>query len=230
MKENTVKSRNIVMLLLLAFAVCTMPLEGQGGDPNYKPKRLNKMIELLEAGQPVYDLSVSGVGYEEGKKLAQERYDLIQYQMEHGPFLQKRIRAGSVKQQIARTLEVRCLDLLRGYDSGQVHVDTVVSALDEYEALHSPGKSFGTTNRQTLEAMPWKECQCDVCRKLGVNVVLFRGAERNRRRGFHNLWVFYRQLQHSISSLPLVCDVGETLDVEFEMDATDPVGSTYEGK
>jgi hypothetical protein len=151
-------------------------------------------------------------------------------QVEGNPDLQKRIRAGSVKQQIARTLEVRCLDLLRGYDSGQVHVDTVVSALDEYEAVHSPGKSFGTTNRQTLEAMPWKECQCDVCRKLGINVVLFRGAERNRRRGFHNLWVFYRQLQHSISSLPLVCDVGETLDVEFEMDATDPVGSTYEGK
>ncbi len=44
------------------------------------------MIELLEAGQPVYDISVEGVGYEEGKKLAKERYDLIQYQMEHGVF------------------------------------------------------------------------------------------------------------------------------------------------
>ena len=44
------------------------------------------MIELLEAGQTVYDISVEGVGYEEGKKLAKDRYDLIQYQMEHGPF------------------------------------------------------------------------------------------------------------------------------------------------
>ena len=44
------------------------------------------MIELLEAGQPVYDISVEGEGYEEGKKLAQERYNLIQYQMEHGVF------------------------------------------------------------------------------------------------------------------------------------------------
>jgi hypothetical protein len=27
---------------------------------------------------------------------------------------------------------------------------------------------------------------------------LFRGAERNRRRGFHNLWVFYRRLQREL--------------------------------
>jgi hypothetical protein len=85
--------------------------------------------------------------------------------------------------------------LLRQYDSGQVSVDAVLNALDEYEAVHSPHKSFAVTNRQTLEARPWKECPCDVCRHLGINVVLFRGAERNRRRGFHNLWVFYRHVQ-----------------------------------
>jgi len=78
--------KNLAMLLVLALAAFTLRLDGQGGDPNYKPKRLNKMIELLEAGQPIYDISVEGVGYEEGKKLAQDRYDLIQYQMEHGPF------------------------------------------------------------------------------------------------------------------------------------------------
>ena len=61
-------------------------LEAQGGNPAYRPKRINKMIELLEAGQPVYDVSVQGVGYEEGKKLAQSHVDMIQYIMEHGPF------------------------------------------------------------------------------------------------------------------------------------------------
>ena len=44
------------------------------------------MIELLEAGQPVYARSVVGAGYEEGKKLAKTHLDFIQYQMEHGPF------------------------------------------------------------------------------------------------------------------------------------------------
>ncbi len=70
-------------LLTLLF---TPVLGAQGGDPSYKSKRINKMIELLEAGQPVYDLSVEGVGYEEGKKLAKTHVDMIQYIMEHGPF------------------------------------------------------------------------------------------------------------------------------------------------
>jgi 4-hydroxy-2-oxoheptanedioate aldolase len=81
-----VTRKNIAMLLVLILAAFTLPVKGQGGDPNYKPKRLNKMIELLEAGQPIYDISVEGVGYEEGTKLSQDRYDLIQYQMEHGVF------------------------------------------------------------------------------------------------------------------------------------------------
>ena len=76
----------IVLMVPVVLVAFILPVRGQGGDPNYKPKRINKMIELLEAGQPVYDVSVSGVGYDEGKKLAQSHVDLIQYQMEHGPF------------------------------------------------------------------------------------------------------------------------------------------------
>lgn len=75
-----------MLALSLSGLVLTSLLSAQGGDQAYKPKRLNKMIELLEAGQPVYDVSVEGVGYDEGKKLAQSHIDLIQYQMEHGPF------------------------------------------------------------------------------------------------------------------------------------------------
>src|SRR5262245_60072920 len=78
--------KTTALLLCLLVAVFTLAVSGQGGDAGYKPKRLNKMIELLEAGQTIYDISVEGVGYEEGKKLSKERYDLIQYQMEHGPF------------------------------------------------------------------------------------------------------------------------------------------------
>jgi 4-hydroxy-2-oxoheptanedioate aldolase len=78
--------RHMAVLLCLLIVAYTLPTRGQGGEATYKPKRLNKMIELLESGQTVYDISVEGVGYEEGKKLAKDRYDLIQYQMEHGVF------------------------------------------------------------------------------------------------------------------------------------------------
>jgi 4-hydroxy-2-oxoheptanedioate aldolase len=50
-----------------------------------KPVRINRAIQMLEQGQPVYYTSTSG-GYEEGKKLAQTPYDYITYEMEHGAF------------------------------------------------------------------------------------------------------------------------------------------------
>jgi hypothetical protein len=56
---------SVLALTFVGLAFSTL-LSGQGGDPQYgKPKRLNKMIELLEAGQPVYDVGVTGGGYEE---------------------------------------------------------------------------------------------------------------------------------------------------------------------
>ncbi len=50
----------------------------------WKPKRINKCIELFQAGQPVYYISAYG-GYEEGKKLAKTWADYIIYNMEHHP-------------------------------------------------------------------------------------------------------------------------------------------------
>lgn len=84
--------KRIALALSLFGIVFASLLSAQGGDASYKPKRLNKMIELLEAGQPVYDVSVDGAGYDEGKKLAKSHIDLIQYQMEHGPFDPIRLR------------------------------------------------------------------------------------------------------------------------------------------
>jgi len=54
-----------------------------------KPKRINKTIELLENGQPVYYVgSHDGTagGFEQGKKDAQTNGDYISYDMEHAPF------------------------------------------------------------------------------------------------------------------------------------------------
>jgi 4-hydroxy-2-oxoheptanedioate aldolase len=56
------------------------------------PARINRAIELLAKGQPVYYTGGSG-GYEEGKKLAQTPYDYINYEMEHGAFDVASLRA-----------------------------------------------------------------------------------------------------------------------------------------
>jgi len=59
----------------------------QGGDPNYKPRRFNKAIELLEDGQPIYNTSArGGDGYDVGLKLASTYNDFIIYEMEDAEF------------------------------------------------------------------------------------------------------------------------------------------------
>lgn len=59
----------------------------------YRPQRINKAVELLEQGQPVYYTTTSGGGYEEGKKLAKTWADYINYEMEHGAFDISALRA-----------------------------------------------------------------------------------------------------------------------------------------
>jgi hypothetical protein len=77
--------------IFAAFMLTIVPAMAQP-DPNYKPRRLNKAIELLEDGQPIYYTGAVGgsAGYEEGKKMAQTWADVVMYEMEHDPFdLQK---------------------------------------------------------------------------------------------------------------------------------------------
>ena len=73
-------------LALLGLAVlAAVSLPAQSGDV-YTPKRINKVVELFEQGQPVYYTQVNGGGYEEGVRMAQTWADYITYNMEHSPF------------------------------------------------------------------------------------------------------------------------------------------------
>jgi 4-hydroxy-2-oxoheptanedioate aldolase len=77
-------SRTLSASLLLMLAVVTTSVaEGPS------PKRINRAIELLEQGQPIYYTgSHSGTSgtYEQGVKDAQTFADYISYDMEHAPF------------------------------------------------------------------------------------------------------------------------------------------------
>ena len=54
--------------------------------------------------------------------------------------------------------------------------------------------------RDLLRSRPWEHCPCTICAKLGVEVVIFRGNNRNRRRGFHNLWVLRRRIERALGN------------------------------
>jgi hypothetical protein len=122
-------------------------------------------------------------------------------QVEGNPRLQKRIVAGEVTQSEARRLELACLQALKDYDRTGGGLEGTLRLLREYERLYDGKKDYSTQYRATLGDRPWEGCPCEVCRKLGVHVVLFRGAERNRRRGFHNLFVTYRRLREELERL-----------------------------
>ena len=81
----------------------------------------------------------------------------------------------------------------RAFDRGDATVDAAVAALREYEQLHDETRDRSRQYREVLEAAPWKHCDCAVCRDAGIQVIIFRGTERNKRRGFHNLHVFARR-------------------------------------
>ena len=116
-------------------------------------------------------------------------------QVDGNPRMQRKIAAGRVNQGRALRLEKACLDAVREFDAGSRKSAEVASLLVEFEHLLGERKDNSEPYREVLEASPWKGCPCEVCKRLGHHVILFRGAERNRRRGFHNTWVFYRQLQ-----------------------------------
>jgi hypothetical protein len=108
--------------------------------------------------------------------------------------LKKLILAGKVDFVKARDLEKACLGGITAYDEGKLGLSEVVQRLKDYEEVWHGKKDDSERYRETLAEKPWKRCKCAVCRKLGIHVVLFRGAERNRGRGFHNLYVLRQRL------------------------------------
>jgi hypothetical protein len=119
-------------------------------------------------------------------------------QVEANPSLLKRIRSGQVNQADARRLEQESMRAMRWFDRGEISIEKALAPILEYEVLYDDGPTKADVYRETLEDAPWKSCQCDICQRIGINVVLFRGAERNRRRGFHNLFVFFKRLQRNL--------------------------------
>lgn len=51
---------------------------------------------------------------------------------------------------------------------------------------------------QTLQDRPWTKCPCIICKSIGVEVIIFRGNNRNRRRGFHNVFAFHSLFRRKI--------------------------------
>jgi hypothetical protein len=105
--------------------------------------------------------------------------------------------------QLFQTLQEKCLGKIREFDATpqDVPVEEVIETLTEYTRYFAPDLKLIHWYRETLEERPWQQCTCPICREIGPEVIIFRGNNRNRRRGFHNVWVEYEELQKILADL-----------------------------
>ena len=117
-------------------------------------------------------------------------------------------KQGIYSQENLQHREMQALDLLRGFDAGAVHAEETLEGVMAYSAPlvigrdqgHSPAetrklKCLRERYQRTLEDRPWKACRCGVCSAVGVEVIIFRSSNRNKRRGIHNLQAYRRHLE-----------------------------------
>ena len=96
-------------------------------------------------------------------------------------------------------LEQSCIKAMHNFDKGKASISKTLNILMEYDHLITPDRPDNSALlEKTLREAPWKRCGCDICRRDGIDVVIFRGNNRNRRRGFHNTYVFYRMMQKTL--------------------------------
>lgn len=108
--------------------------------------------------------------------------------------------------------EERALRTLRAFDQGKGTLDETLEAVMDYHQFLVRGESEDrvaqdkalrkTHDRviRTLRDAPWKQCHCAICRAVGVEVIIFRSSNRNKRRGFHNLGVYHKHVHRTLES------------------------------
>ncbi len=129
-------------------------------------------------------------------------YTAIRIPMVDGsPKLKRAILAGEVSSTDAVQQERACLKAIKAFEDGETGVDQVVEELGRYEEICGETKSRCDEYRETLEAAPWRKCNCPICQSAGIHVAVFRGSERNKRRGMHNLHVFAAKMEGSRAAI-----------------------------
>ncbi|GIV03605.1 MAG: hypothetical protein KatS3mg015_2435 [Fimbriimonadales bacterium] len=108
--------------------------------------------------------------------------------------IKKRIQYGLLSFAMARRLEQRSLSMLRNYDAGKAALEATLEAIRAYEQAFN-GKDQTDSYQRLLEDKPWRACSCSLCQSIGIDIVIFRGRERNKRRGFHNMYVLMQTLE-----------------------------------
>ncbi len=84
----------------------------------------------------------------------------------------------------------KCLEALRNFDDDKISLDDALNELKTFIEKRKDDPKLLSYYERTLKSKPWKTCPCPICNDIGIDVMIFRGNNRNRRRGFHNIYTF----------------------------------------
>lgn len=122
-------------------------------------------------------------------------YAAIRVPMTSDPRTLKRLEESRLPFNELQRLEQRALKALHDYGSRKRSLKSTLQAVEEYDFLLSRGESHGSNlikqYKRTLVSRTWEMCRCPVCSHIGIDVVIFRGYNRNKRRGAHNTFMLY---------------------------------------
>lgn len=97
-----------------------------------------------------------------------------------------------------KSLEYEALEALRKYEDKKSDINETLSRLMDYDRFlirtSDAERNLEEKYKRTLRERPWLKCTCEMCRGIGIEIVIFRGTNRNKRRGFHNTWVVKNHL------------------------------------
>ena len=115
------------------------------------------------------------------------------------PRTRKKLGGKGVSLKKAEKLEREALKAVSLYGKKQLSLRETLQAILAYDNLvdrsEKTEKDLARAYEVTLEARSWEKCPCPVCFALGINVVVFRGSNRNKRRGIHNTWLLFERVR-----------------------------------
>jgi hypothetical protein len=118
--------------------------------------------------------------------------------------LKRLVNTGQVDLEFIIKSEREALDAVRAVAARELKVNEAIDSIVEYNRLLLMDLSkekqqikldmMRQRYTDTLLARPWEKCDCEVCLNAGVDVIIFRASNLNKRRGFHNLSVYKKQV------------------------------------
>ncbi len=122
----------------------------------------------------------------------------IRIPMVSDPRTRKRLEASNLPLDELEMREQAALGALHEYGSHRRSLESTLEAIRAYDFLLTRSEDHGanliSTYERTLADRPWEKCGCAICQELGIDVVIFRGSNRNKRRGTHNTAMLYRSV------------------------------------